>query len=462
MRRAPVRTDGLSFTPGPYFAYDGSLTRDEYTAQVVAWRRNALERIDSLQFEELVPHDFVHEGSEWQAIPTPCDSVYLQDRGAADEGFVTIVGFDVHAPRTIASTTVVGDASLLHASHDALVLAYSDAWYGGVLGFPGPVTTVLRRFGLDGITTPYEASGEVDGTIGSPYWIDATEDRVRVVTHHSDSASGGIVFAGPALAGDVATTGTRAAPDGTSVRVLARDGASLVEVGSTPALAPGESVQAVRFVDTKAYVVTFRRVDPLFVVDLASDTPEVLGELTMPGFSTYVHPLDATHLLTIGFAADDFGRTTGLALRVFDVGVPSAPTVLHELAIDGYSGATYQPHDFVFDPGSGLLAIPITTYSPSYASVVSVFHVSVTDGLVAVGNVDHAAFATPCAEWSPDAPYVPCNPEPQLRRGLFLADGLLAIGDSAVTAHALPQLGAPLATVELPPTSWYYGYPIGF
>lgn len=462
VRRTPVRAELLAPDPVPFDADGQFLSAPAYTARVVAWRRLAFDRIDSLALEALLPQDFVHAGSTWEPTPIPCGSVYLQDRGAAAEGFVTIAGFDVHAPASFASTTVVGDSSFVHASRDALVLAYSDAWNSSILAIPGPATTVLRRFGLEGSDTPYEASGEVDGTIGSPYWIDATAERIRVVTLHQELGTSGFVLAEPTLGPSVGTIASSPAAEGTTVRVLKNEGHTLVEAGSSPPLAPGETVQAVRFVGSKAYVVTFRRVDPLFVVDLSDDVPRVLGELTMPGFSTYVHPLDATHLLTTGFAADELGRTTGLAIRVFDVSDPAAPALLHELALDAWSSATYEPHDFVFDAGSGLLTLPMTVASPTYASVLAVFRVSVADGIVAVGNVDHAAFATPCPEatWPlPYDAYWACDPYPQLLRGVFLADGLLAIGDTAVTAHRLPELGAPLATVELPPLAFSYGFP---
>ena len=97
----------------------------------------------------------------------------------------------------------------------------------------------------------------------------------------------------------------------THVTVLEPRGAALATAGQVRDLAPGERIYSTRFVGTRGYVVTFRQVDPLFVIDLAqASAPKVLGELKIPGFSEYMHPIDEGHLLTIGREA-----TAGAASR---------------------------------------------------------------------------------------------------------------------------------------------------
>jgi len=83
--------------------------------------------------------------------------------------------------------------------------------------------------------------------------------------------------------------------------VLRRDPAALVQVGSVESIAPGEDIRSVRFDGDRGFVVTFKKTDPLSAFDLSNpQAPQLAGELQIPGFSTYMHLMDATHLLTIG------------------------------------------------------------------------------------------------------------------------------------------------------------------
>ena len=94
----------------------------------------------------------------------------------------------------------------------------------------------------------------------------------------------------------------------------------LKQVGAVEELAKSEQIYSVRFMQGRANMVTFRQVDPLFVIDLKDPkNPTVLGELKVPGFSSYLHPYDETRLIGFGKQADDSGRTTGLKLSLFDV-----------------------------------------------------------------------------------------------------------------------------------------------
>ncbi|NQZ19701.1 MAG: beta-propeller domain-containing protein [Bdellovibrionales bacterium] len=81
-----------------------------------------------------------------------------------------------------------------------------------------------------------------------------------------------------------------------------------------------ENIRSVRYINSKAYVVTFRQVDPLFVIDLENiEHPRILDELKAPGFSTYMHPVDADTLLGFGQSADQNGMVTGFQLSLFDI-----------------------------------------------------------------------------------------------------------------------------------------------
>src|SRR5690606_11877377 len=123
------------------------------------------------------------------------------------------------------------------------------------------------------------------------------------------------------------------------VITLSQNGPWLEKTGEVADLAPNEQIYSVRFLNNRGYVVTFRQVDPLFVVDLANPAaPALLAALKTPGSSEYMHPLDENHLLTIGRNADGDGRQQGLQLQIFDVTNGANPIVKHKFT---YTGQEY-------------------------------------------------------------------------------------------------------------------------
>jgi len=136
-------------------------------------------------------------------------------------------------------------------------------------------------------------------------------------------------------------------------------------VGAIRGLARGERIYAARMFGDKGYIVTFRQTDPLFTVDLSNPhEPRVVGELKVNRFSSYIHPLDRDHLLTIGQEADDRGRRLGAHLQIFDVRDFKHPRrthhyQLHQLGPYAQSAAQQSHRAFTYDPRTRVLAIPL-------------------------------------------------------------------------------------------------------
>jgi hypothetical protein len=144
------------------------------------------------------------------------------------------------------------------------------------------------------------------------------------------------------------------------------DDTSLQVKGAVEGLAPGERIYAVRFTGETAYVVTFRQVDPLFVIDLSQPSrPLVRGQLKVPGFSEYLHPISSTQVLGVGHDATETGAravTTGVKLSLFDVADPSKPLELDSKVLGerGSSSLVTADHKaFLFHKASGLLVVPM-------------------------------------------------------------------------------------------------------
>jgi uncharacterized secreted protein with C-terminal beta-propeller domain len=159
------------------------------------------------------------------------------------------------------------------------------------------------------------------------------------------------------------------------VTVLAPDGDRLSRVGRVGGLGRGEHVYAVRFAGDVGYVVTFRQVDPLYVLDLADPTaPRVAGELKIPGYSAYLHPVGPGLLLGVGRAATPDGVTGGVQASLFDVSDPTAPVRLDRESFGGgaSSEVEYDHHAFSWFAGERLAVLPIDSYAGLRASHLAV------------------------------------------------------------------------------------------
>lgn len=138
-------------------------------------------------------------------------------------------------------------------------------------------------------------------------------------------------------------------------------GDELTKSNTLGGIATGESLQSVRFIDDKAYLVTFKNVDPLFIIDLANPiSPVVLGELKASGFSSYLHLVFEDVLLGVGFEADEEGAVSGAKINTFNVS-SNTPTEIDKAGITGsypYFNASYDHHAFTWYKSQNLLALP--------------------------------------------------------------------------------------------------------
>jgi inhibitor of cysteine peptidase len=233
----------------------------------------------------------------------------------------------------------------------------------------------------------YKARGEVPGRLLNQFSMDESGNRFRVATtveYYSQYSSGMY----------------------NNVYVL--DGA-MQTVGSLEKVEKGESIYAARFIGDRLYLVTFQRIDPLFVIDLSSDQPKVLGQLKLPGYSSYLHPYDDTHIIGIGkdTKENDFGgvQAAGVKLSLFDVADVANPRLVGDYVIPGQSTDSEVLSDhkaLLFDKQKNVLSIPVSRYDqgPKYGPNGGyvqpkvwrgfyVFGVSPKSGFVLRGTVEH-------------------------------------------------------------------------
>ncbi|MBF0105130.1 MAG: beta-propeller domain-containing protein [Deltaproteobacteria bacterium] len=170
----------------------------------------------------------------------------------------------------------------------------------------------------------------------------------------------------------VATTTGSWGNSNNQVFVLDATDQDLKVLGKIENIAEGETIYAARFFGDRGYLVTFKKIDPFFVIDLKDPAnPVIKGELKMPGFSSYLHILNNDHVIGLGKDGDDMGDFAwfqGLKLATFDVTDDTNPVIDDEVIIGGRGTDSYaltDHHAFTFDRESGILAIPLDYHSKS-------------------------------------------------------------------------------------------------
>jgi hypothetical protein len=233
---------------------------------------------------------------------------------------------------------------------------------------PSGTTTLISRFDVtDPDSTSYEGSGPVPGYLLNQYSLSENDGDLRVATTTEP----------------VWWNGAQQEPSRSMVTVLR--GKGLDKVGQVDGLGHGQRIYSVRFAGDVGYVVTFRQVDPLYVIDLSDpEHPRVRGELELLGYSAYLHPVGAGRLLGVGQDATPEGRLKGAQASLFDVSDPSAPKLLDHVELGGSSVVEYDPHAFLYWAPRHLALLPLQS---------GVTGLRVTDTLAEAGRIDQD-FAT--------------------------------------------------------------------
>ncbi len=348
--------------------------------------------------------------------------------------YTNVISLDVSAPSPtfdIQTFLMASSYGTLYVSHNNIYLL-SHQWFSGD-------STKIHRIQIQDGTVAYAASGQVPGQVLNQFSLDEYNRTLRVATTYRNNSR-----------------------DMNGVFLLDM---SLETIGSIQGLAPGERLYSARFLGPMGFLVTFYKVDPLFVVNLTSPTnPHVLGELHIPGFSQYLHPLDSTHLLGIGKDVK-FNEVTwwyqGLKLSLFNTTNPFEPQEMTKLII-GARGTTSEALDnhkaVLIDPEMNLLSIPIQLYEHVYNATnidpwehgtavwqgAYVFHIDYENPtLVIRGEITHI---TDLYQYRDN----PWNFRHQfIKRTGYIGSVFYAISDYKISFHNLTDLEL-IATVSLP------------
>ncbi|MFX3672974.1 MAG: beta-propeller domain-containing protein [Paenisporosarcina sp.] len=311
---------------------------------------------------ELRPYTFDSQKDD-KASPMSFSDLYILP-GTSEGTYSVISAIDLNNPKESQLVTkgFLGSSNSMYMSKDSLYLTApvympsskkDQKSSTNMIWNSQETNTEIFKFSLNGTKVDFVSSSEVKGMLLNQFSMDEHENHFRVVT----------------------TKGFAWNDETPSENNLFILDAGMNQVGSIEGLAKGERIYSARFMGDKAYMVTFRQTDPLFVLDVANpSSPKVLGELKIPGFSNYLHPLDENHLIGFGYntksipgedGSEPMILTDGMKISLFNVSDFENPKE-QDVEILGGQG-TYSPlqydHKVLFQhQQKSLYGFPVTLY----------------------------------------------------------------------------------------------------
>jgi len=362
----------------------------------------------------------------------PAEEILHSPEEPGGRQFTTVLSFNVRdleedVEHLSCATILTSWMSNIYVSQDNIYIT-GTKWYSEE---DCQETTSIHKIHLDAGELDYVASGRVPGRLLNQFSMDEHDGYFRVAT----------------TIGQVWQSG-----EDTSFNHLYVLDEKLNIVGKLENLAPGESIYSARFMDGRCYLVTFRKVDPFFVIDLSKPhAPKVLGELKITGYSDYLHPYDENHIIGIGKETED-GLNQGVKISLFDVSNVSNPREIAKFEIGdrGTHSPVLNDHKaLLFDKARNLLVIPVsvaekvtTGRSPAGESGYPtwqgayVFHISVENGLELRERITHH---DDDAEVNHERWYGYYSRE-DIKRSLYIGDVLYTLSDAKIQMHDLESL----------------------
>ena len=385
----------------------------------------------------------------------PNEISYIDDIEDRNYMLTIITSIDVNDGDTTKETILSGYTGNVYVSMNNIYLTQTQysSWYTGE-----GEKTIIQKISIDEDNVKYVASGEVKGHILNQFSMDEFDENFRIAT------SGSLWESGESISKN-------------NVYILDEN---LNIIGKLEDLAPGEKIYSVRFIGERAYMVTFKKVDPLFVIDLSNpQSPSILGKLKIPGYSDYLHPYDENHIIGIGKeAADassedvnsrnlDFAWYQGMKIAIFDVSDVENPVELHKIVIGDRgtdSEALHEHKAFLFNREKELLVLPITLaeykepptepwqYGEFTFQGAYVYKINLDEGFKFKGRITHVTEQDELKRGYYYDWYT------QIKRSLYIGDILYTVSNKIIKANDLDDL-TEINKVELPheEQKYYYG-----
>jgi uncharacterized secreted protein with C-terminal beta-propeller domain len=335
---------------------------------------------------------------------------------------ITVIGsFDIESKDEICVECVLGGGNIVYCSQENLYLCsevikkvyWPEKWEDNIRPWYSYVRkTMISRFELSKGKINLEAASVVNGKVLNQFSMDEQDGYFRI-----------------------ATTGERLYfPEKNydyfnAVYVLDKN---LRVVGKIDNIAKGERIYSARFIGKRLYLVTFKELDPFFVIDLEDPhNPKVLGYLKIPGYSTYLHPYDENHIIGFGRDAQDldekYAIPLGLKIAMFNVEDVKNPKELFKIIIGGkgtYSELLNNHKALLFDKNKNIFAFPVEVYDKKGHNFTGafVYSIDLKEGFVLRGKISHEIDDGYCEE---------------IDRLLYIGDVLYSVSNSMIKASFL-------------------------
>ncbi len=288
-----------------------------------------------------------------------------------ESNYLNIASFNVNNLEDANVKTFLGAGSDVYCSENNLYITKTNWNYKMIED--STAETSIYKISLNGTKLVLEAETKIPGMIINQFSLDEYNGNLRIaVTKYNNNSS-----------------------EDTSNNLYILD-SKLSVIGSIENMAEGEEIYSVRFMGNKGYIVTFKQVDPLFVIDLSNPiNPSVVGDLKIPGYSSYLHPYDENHIIGIGYNTTEtsYGSTVndGVKLSMFDVSDPTNPIEMFNTVIGDKhtnTSATYDHKAVMFSKEKNIIAIPIVQYNRKYESKAVIYNIDFENGFNQLGEIE--------------------------------------------------------------------------
>lgn len=327
---------------------------------------------------------------------------------------------------------ILGNGQNVFASLQNLYVAATNWSYGWDPNRPASrETTTVFRFSIDPDGVTFKSKGDVPGRLLNQFSMDEHEASFRVAT-------------------TIGQSWDDKHPSTNNLYVL---NMNLETVGSVTDIAPGEQIYSTRFLGDRAYMVTFKQIDPLFVIDTSNPrSPKILGRLKIPGYSNYLHPYDENHIIGFGKEVEE-SSVQGMKLALFDVTDVNDPKEMFKETI-GVRGTDspllYNHKALLFDKERGLLSFPVSVYKFSgdplkqgdQPAALPVFQGAYVYSLSLSGGFFHRGMITHYDPTDTSSPGFYYGGGKDIQRVVRIGESLYTISNAQVRSNALGTLAA--------------------
>jgi len=425
----------LPMLPQFDYYYDESGDKDD----VIAANKT---KLDGITLENLIPYYKTtgEDGQETEKIQLVTSDHFYKPSLTSGGSVVTLSTLDLDdVALPIQSTGVIADAHTIYASTQALYIAstrWNDVYYENER-YTDIYQTYLFKFSFRDEGAICVGAGSVSGKILNQFSLGEYHDVLRIATTNGESWFG---------QGEISN----------AVYCVKEEDGKLGVLGKLEGLAQGEKIYAARFQGTKGYLVTFVQVDPLFTLDLSDPThPKKSGELKVPGYSTYIHPLSDDYLLTVGQDVSTYeGRVLnqGISMSIFDIRDFENPALVFKESIGDrgtYSEALYNHKALTYWASKNLLAIPVELHETAAPSDPYEWGAYQYSGLFVYRISSDTGFS-PLGVIKTNLPGDGYMYSPWMR-GIFRDDYVFAVQQGAVYAAPYAAMATPEHTLDLNP-----------